>query len=123
MRRGGSVTRNGYRTGEKAAGISRVLACRTGRTPVWGDHAPPGLRDASRTRARSFMSLYTQVWTNVFSPPISLVQQAARGENFSRAVQCHNGGVTRLREASVDPIIAHIHLPPWHHTCSNLPKL
>ena len=44
-------------------------------------------------------------------------------ENLSRAVQCHNGGVTRLRDASVDPIIAHIHLPPWHHTCSNLPKL
>jgi hypothetical protein len=82
-----------------------------------------GLRDASRSRARSCRSLYTQVWTNVFSPPSSLVRQAARGENCSRAVRYHHGGVTHLRDASADPIIAHIHLPPWHHTCSNLPKL
>src|SRR5262245_60045222 len=30
-----------YRTGEKAAGTSSLLACRIGRTPVWGGHAPP----------------------------------------------------------------------------------
>jgi hypothetical protein len=51
MRRGGRVTRNGYRTGEKDAGISSLFACRIGRTPVWGGHWPPGLRDSSRTRA------------------------------------------------------------------------
>ena len=85
-RRGGRVTRDDYRTGEKAAGISSLFSCRIGRTPVWGGHWPPGLRDSSRTRARSLRSLYTQVWTNVFSPPSSLVQQAARGENFSRAL-------------------------------------
>src|SRR2546429_9976741 len=74
-----------YRTGEKAAGISSLFSCRIGRTPVWGGHAPPAVREASRTRVRSVRSLYTQVWTNLFSPPSSLVQQAARGENFSRA--------------------------------------
>src|SRR5215510_16028233 len=74
-----------YRTGEKAAGISSLFSCRIGRTPAWGGHAPPDWREASRTRVRSFRSLYTQVWTNLFSPPSSLVQQAARGENFSRA--------------------------------------
>jgi hypothetical protein len=74
-----------YRMGEKAAGISSLFSCRIGRTPVWGGYRPPGLRDASRTRARSLRSLYTQVCTNVFSPPSSLVQQAARGENCSRA--------------------------------------
>src|SRR5215470_17096726 len=37
---GGIVTRDDYRTGEKAAGISSLLSCRTGRTPVWGGHAP-----------------------------------------------------------------------------------
>src|SRR5215467_6868636 len=74
-----------YRTGEKAAGTSSLLACRIGRTPVWGGHAPPDWREASRTRVRSLRSLYTQMWTNLFSPPSSLVQQAARGENFSRA--------------------------------------
>ena len=83
--RGESITRDDYRTGEKAAGISSLFACRIGRTPVWGGHWPPGLRDSSRTRARSLRSLYTQVWTNLFSPPSSLVQQAARGENYSRA--------------------------------------
>jgi hypothetical protein len=81
----GIITRQAYRTGEKAAGISSLFSCRMGRTPVWGGHWPPGLRDASRTRARSLRSLYTQVWTNVFSPPSSLVQQAAKGENCSRA--------------------------------------
>jgi len=50
-RRGGIVNRPDYRTGEKAAGISSVSSCRIGRTPVWGGHWPPGLRDASRTRA------------------------------------------------------------------------
>src|SRR2546430_2152426 len=74
-----------YRTGEKAAGISSLLSCRIGRTPVWGGHAPPALRDSSRTRVRSARSWYTQVWTNLFRPPSSLVQQAARSENFSRA--------------------------------------
>src|SRR2546428_3390580 len=83
--RGGLVTRDDYRTGEKAAGISSLLSCRIGRTPVCGGHAPPAWREASRTRARSLRSLYTQVWTNLFSPPSSLVQQAARAENFSRA--------------------------------------
>src|SRR5262249_16559130 len=74
-----------YRTGEKAAGTSSLLACRIGRTPVWGGHAPPDWREASRTRVRSWRSLYTQMWTNLFSPPSSLVQHAARGENFSPA--------------------------------------
>src|SRR5262249_44822502 len=74
-----------YRTGERPAGASSLLACRIGRPPVWGGHAPPDWRDASRTRVRSLRSLYTQMWTNLFSPPSSLVQQAARGENFSRA--------------------------------------
>src|SRR5947209_20442601 len=82
---GAIVTRDDYRTGEKAAGISSLFSCRIGRTPVCGGHGPPAWREASRTRARSLRSLYTQVWTNLFSPPISLVQQAARGENFSRA--------------------------------------
>jgi hypothetical protein len=36
-------------------------------------------------RGRALRSLYTQVCTNVFSPPSSLLQQAARGENCSRA--------------------------------------
>src|SRR5882724_3732920 len=81
----GIVTWDDYRTGEKAAGISSLFSCRIGRTPVWGGHAPPAVRDSSRTRVRSLRSLYTQVWTNLFSPPSSLVQQAARGENFSRA--------------------------------------
>ena len=49
--RGAIVTRDNYRTGEKAAGISSLFSCRIGRTPVWGGHWPPGLRDASRTRA------------------------------------------------------------------------
>jgi hypothetical protein len=69
----------GYRTGQKAVGISSLFSCRTGRTPVCGGHAPPGLRDSSRTLARSLRSWYTQVWTNLLSPPSSLVQQAARG--------------------------------------------
>src|SRR6266404_2756775 len=74
-----------YRTGEKAVGTSSLFSCRTGRTPLCGGHAPPGLRDSSRMRARSPRSLYTQVWTNLLSPPSSLVQQAARGESSSRA--------------------------------------
>ena len=82
---GAIVTSGDYRTGEKAAGISSLFSCRSGRTPVWAGHAPPDWREASRTRVRSFRSLYTQVWTNLLSPPTSLVQQAARGENFSRA--------------------------------------
>src|SRR4249919_2219425 len=84
--RDGIVTRDDYRTGEKVAGISSLFSCRIGRTPVWGGHGPPAWREASRTRARSLRSLYTQVWTNLFSPPSSLVQQAASGENFSRRV-------------------------------------
>src|SRR3989442_15682410 len=79
------VTSSDYRTGEKAAGISSLFSCRIGRTPAWGGHAPPAVREASRTRVRSARALYNQVWTNLFSPPSSLVQQAARGENFSRA--------------------------------------
>ena len=55
----GIITRQAYRTGEKAAGISSLFSCQMGRTPVWGGHGPPGLRDASRTRARSLRSLYT----------------------------------------------------------------
>ena len=82
---GAVVTSGGLPHGEKAAGISSLFSCRIGRTPVWGGHAPPAWRDASRTRVRSLRSLYTQVWTNLFSPPISLVQQATRGENSSRA--------------------------------------
>src|SRR5215813_9876972 len=82
---GALVIPRDYRTGEKAAGTSSLLACRIGRTPVWGGHAPPAWRDASRTRVRSWRSLYTQICTNLFSPPSSLVQHAARGENFSRA--------------------------------------
>src|SRR5271166_5050292 len=74
-----------YRTGEKVAGIRSLFSCRTGRTPGCGGHALPGRRDSSRTRARSLRSLYAQMWTNLFSPPSSLVQQAANGENFSRA--------------------------------------
>jgi hypothetical protein len=74
------IHRHNYRTGEKAAGISNLFSCRSGRTPVWGGHWPPGLRDASRMRARSWRSLYTQVWTNLFSPTSSLVQQAARAD-------------------------------------------
>jgi hypothetical protein len=36
--RGGSVTRDDYRTEEKAAGISSLFCCRIGRTPAWGGH-------------------------------------------------------------------------------------
>ena len=50
--RGGIVTRDDYRTGEKAAGSSSLLSCRIGRTPVWGGHGPPAWREASRTRVR-----------------------------------------------------------------------
>ena len=81
----GLVQAGDYRTGEKDAGTSSLLACRIGRTPAWGGHAPPAWREASRTRVRSLRSLYTQICTNLFSPPSSLVQQAAKGENFSRA--------------------------------------
>jgi hypothetical protein len=52
LRRRGRVTWGDYRTGEKAAGISSVFSCRIGRTPVWGGHWPPGLRDSSRMWAR-----------------------------------------------------------------------
>src|SRR3989475_11398413 len=83
--RGGIVTKDDYRTGEKAAGSSSLFSCRIGRTPVCGGHGPPAWREASRTRARSLRSLYTQGWTNLFSPPSSLGQQAARGEDFSPA--------------------------------------
>ena len=38
MRRSGITTRNDYRTGEKAAGISSLFCCRIGRTPAWGGH-------------------------------------------------------------------------------------
>jgi hypothetical protein len=81
----GILTRQDYRTGEKATGTTSLFACRIGHTPVWGSHGPLGLRHASRTWARSLRSLYTQVWTNVFSPPGLLVQQGARGENYSFA--------------------------------------
>jgi hypothetical protein len=46
-----------YRTGEKDAGINSLFSWRTGRTPACGGQAPPGRRDSSRTRARSFRSL------------------------------------------------------------------
>jgi hypothetical protein len=36
--RSGMVNRQDYRTGEKAAGISSLFACRIGRTPAWGGH-------------------------------------------------------------------------------------
>src|SRR4030095_5603423 len=42
--RDGIVTRGAYRTGEKAAGISSLLSCRIGRTPVCGGHGPPAWR-------------------------------------------------------------------------------
>jgi hypothetical protein len=32
--RGGRVTRDDYRTGEKAAGINSLFSCRIGRPPV-----------------------------------------------------------------------------------------
>ena len=54
---GAIVMSRDYRTGEKAAGISSLFSCRIGRTPVWGGHAPPDWRDASRTRVRSLRSL------------------------------------------------------------------
>src|SRR5262245_62548742 len=38
---GWSVTRDDYRTEDKAAGIRSLFSCRIGRTPVWGGHAPP----------------------------------------------------------------------------------
>jgi hypothetical protein len=81
--RGGIVPWDDYRTGEKAAGISSLFACRIGRTPVWGGHAPPAWRDASRTRVRSVRSLYTQVWTNLFSPP-SFARPAVLWQNSVR---------------------------------------
>src|SRR4029434_6320652 len=83
--RDGIVTRGAYRTGEKAAGISSLLSCRIARPPVGGAHGRPDWRETSRRRVRSVRSLYTQVWTNLFSPPSLLVQQAAKGENCSRA--------------------------------------
>ena len=70
---------------EKAAGISSLLSCRIGRTPVCGGHGPPAVREASRTRVRSARSLYTQVWTNLFSPPSRARPAGRQGENFSRA--------------------------------------
>src|SRR6202043_1367825 len=73
----------GYRTGEKEAAISSLFSWRIGRTPLCGGHARPGAREASRTRARSLTSLYTQVWTNLLRPPSSLVQHAAKGESSS----------------------------------------
>ena len=39
------------------------------------------------------------------------------------AVQDDDGWMSGLSGAGSDTITAHIHLPPWHHTCSNLPKL
>src|SRR5215510_282017 len=56
-RRGETVVIGGYRTGEKAVGISSLFSCRIGRTPACGGHAPPGRRDSSRTLARSLRSL------------------------------------------------------------------
>jgi len=56
-RTGGGDPPPNYRTGEKAAGISSLFSWRTGRTPACGGQAPPGRRDSSRTRARSFKSL------------------------------------------------------------------
>ena len=79
-----------YRTGEKAVAISSLFSCRIGRTPLCGGHAPPGLRDSSRMRARSPRSLYTQVSTNLLSPPSSLVQQAANEHGLEdRRLRCH----------------------------------
>jgi hypothetical protein len=39
------------------------------------------------------------------------------------AVRDADGWMSRLSRASSLPIGAYIHLPVWHHTCSNLPKL
>ena len=58
-REGLLVPARAYRTGEKAAGTSSLLACRIGRTPVCGGHAPPDWREASRTRVCSLRSLYS----------------------------------------------------------------
>ena len=55
--RGALVTSGDYRTGEKAAGTSSLFACRIGRTPAWGGHAPPLVRASSRTQARSLRSV------------------------------------------------------------------
>ncbi len=84
-----------YRTGEKAVAISSLFSCRVGRTPLCGGHAPPGLRDSSRMRARSPRSLYTQVWTNLLSPPSSLVQQAARG---GPAAAASRAGLDKIKD-------------------------
>jgi hypothetical protein len=37
-----------------------------------------------------------------------------------RSKEGHDTGRMHHRPTSPE---AHIHLPPWHHTCSNLPKL
>ena len=39
------------------------------------------------------------------------------------AVRDADGWMSRLSRASSVAISAYIHVPPWHHTCSNLPKL
>ena len=45
------------------------------------------------------------------------------GPPSTAAVRCDDGRMSRLSGAGSDTITAHIHLPAWHHTCSNLPKL
>jgi hypothetical protein len=39
------------------------------------------------------------------------------------AVPDNDWCMSHLSEAGSEPTIDHIHLPAWHHTCSNLPKL
>src|SRR5919108_1607142 len=81
---GWKLTSGDYRTGEKGGAPRILFSWRIGRTPVCGGHAP-AVRVSARMRARSLRSLYTQTCQNLFSAPSSFVQQAARGENFSRA--------------------------------------
>jgi hypothetical protein len=45
------------------------------------------------------------------------------GRPGTTAVRDADGWMRRLSEARADPTVAHLYRPPWHHTCSNLPKL
>jgi hypothetical protein len=52
-----------------------------------------------------------------------LVVAAADDPPGPTTVPVCDGWMSRRSDASSDPPVAHIHLPPWHQTCSNLPKL
>jgi hypothetical protein len=73
-----------YRTGEKAAGISSLFSCRIGRTPVWGRYEPPGLRDASRTRARVEVLVHPGVHERVQSAELAAPAGRQGGELLPR---------------------------------------